>query len=239
MKLTDSGAAIVDDARAIERETNLFMLHADGQSNTARGTVRLTASQIVASFLLPPLLVELRQAEPDIEIELVASNLVVNLLARDADIAIRMVRPKQNDLITSKVNDMALGAFAHRSYLDERGRPTTPEALFQHRLVGYDRDDTLLRGMADFGIRGDRAMFAFRSDDHVAYWNLVRSGAGIGFIAAFLARTDPDIERLDIGLAIPVLPMWLTSHQELRTSLKVRRVMDFLGDRLSKLNLDL
>jgi DNA-binding transcriptional LysR family regulator len=93
--------------------------------------------------------------------------------------------------------------------------------------------------MADFGIRGERAMFAFRSDDHVAYWNLVRSGAGIGFIAAFLARTDPDIERLDIGLAIPVLPMWLTSHQELRTSLKVRRVMDFLRDRLSKLNLDL
>jgi DNA-binding transcriptional LysR family regulator len=239
MRLTDTGTALVDDARAIEREANHFMLHAAGKSDTARGTVRVTASQIVSSFLLPPLLVELKQAEPEIEVELVASNLVANLLARDADIAIRMVRPKQNDLITSKINDMALGAFAHRSYLEKNGRPATADALFQHRLVGYDRDDTLLRGMADFGIRGDRSMFAFRTDDHVSYWHLVRSGAGIGFLAAFLAQTDPMIEALNIGLPIPVLPMWLTSHQELRSSLKVRRVMDFLRDRLSKLDLRL
>lgn len=237
MKLTDAGAALLDDARAMEREANRFLLNVAGKSDAVKGTVRISASQTVATFLLPPLLVALREAEPEIEIELVPSNLVVNLLTRDADIAVRMVRPIQNDLIATKVNDMALGIYAHRSYIQKHGQPETVRDLMLHRIVGYDRDDLLLRGMADFGLKGTRDMFAFRVDDHVAYWNFVRAGAGIGFLAAFLARMDPDIQKLDIGVDIPTLPMWLASHQELRTSLKIRRVMDFLRYELSKLDL--
>lgn len=237
MKLTDAGAALLDDAKAMEREANRFLLNVAGKSDVVKGTVRITASHTVATFILPPLLVALREAEPEIEIELVPSNLVVNLLSRDADIAVRMVRPVQNDLIATKVNDMALGIYAHRSYLDKYGTPTTVLDLMEHRIVGYDRDDLLLRGMADFGLKGTRDMFAFRVDDHIAYWNFVRAGAGIGFLASFLARTDPAVQRLDLGIDVPALPMWLASHQELRTSLKIRRAMDFLRDGLSKLDL--
>ena len=237
MKLTDSGAALLDDARAMEREANRFLLNVAGKSDVVKGTVRVTASHTVATFLLPPLLVALREAEPEIEIELVSSNLVANLLARDADIAVRMVRPMQNDLIATKVNDMALGIYAHCSYIAKYGKPETVTDLLAHRVVGYDRDDLLLRGMAEFGVKGSRNMFPFRVDDHVAYWNFVRAGAGIGFLASFLARTDPDVQKLDIGVDVPTLPMWLASHQELRTSLKIRRVMDFLRDGLSKLDL--
>lgn len=239
MKLTEAGLGLLDDARAMEREANRFMLNVAGKSDVAKGTVRVTASHVVSTFLLPSMLVDLRNAEPEIEIELVPSNLVANLLSRDADIAVRMVRPMQNDLIATKVNDMALGAYAHRSYLEKHGRPRSIMDLLTHRVVGYDRDDTLLRGMSEFGVKGEREMFAFRTDDHVAYWNLVKAGAGIGFCAAFLAQTDPTVERLDIGLPLPVLPMWLASHQELRTSLRIRRVMDFLHDGLSKFDLSL
>ena len=239
MKLTEAGLGLLDDARAMAREANRFLLNVAGKSDVAKGTVRVTASHVVATFLLPPILVALQDAEPEIEIELVPSNIVANLLSRDADIAVRMVRPMQNDLIATKVNDMALGAYAHRTYLEKCGRPNSAIDLMSHRVVGYDRDDTLLRGMTEFGIKGEREMFAFRTDDHVAYWNLVKAGAGIGFIAAFLAQTEPSVERLDIGIELPLLPMWLASHQELRTSLKIRRVMDFLHDGLSKVDLSL
>ncbi len=92
-----------------------------GAQTLTSGTVRITASVPVAVYLLPPLLVALRMAQPDIQVELVSSNEVSNLLRREADIAVRMVRPEQASLVARKLGDVRLGAYAHRSYLARRG----------------------------------------------------------------------------------------------------------------------
>jgi DNA-binding transcriptional LysR family regulator len=199
--------------------------------------VRIAASDIVATYLLPPILVALKDAEPGIDIELVPSNAVANLLARDADIAIRMTRPLQNDLIALKVNDFAMGVHAHEHYLEKAGKPKTVEDLFGHRMVGYDRDTLILNGMKALGLQGDRSLFTFRTDDQVAYWELVKAGAGIGFGALWLARKTPELRHILPELKIAALPMWLASHQELRTSLKIRRVMDFLREAITAMPL--
>ncbi len=162
---------------------------------------------------------------------------MANLLARDADIAIRMTRPIQNDLIAVKVNDLAMGTYAHERYLAKTGVPETVQDLAGHRLVGYDRDMLILNGMKALGIEGDRSLFTFRTDDQVAYWELVKAGAGVGFGARWLARQTPELRRVLPDLNIPPLPMWLASHQELRTSLKIRRVMDFLREAISAMPL--
>lgn len=237
MALTEAGLALLDDARAMAKEADHFLLRASGRASEASGPVRITASDIVATYVLPPILVALKEAEPGIDIELAPSNTVANLLARDADIAIRMVRPMQNDLIAVKVNDFAMGTHAHEHYLERHGEPETVDDLFGHRLVGYDRDTLILNGMKALGMEGDRSLFTFRTDDQVAYWELVKSGAGIGFGALWLGRQTPGVHHILPSLRIPPLPMWLASHEELRTSLKIRRVMDFLREAIAAMPL--
>lgn len=237
MTLTEAGLSLLDDARGMAKEADHFLLRASGRASEASGPVRITASDIVANYLLPPILVALKESEPGIDIELAPSNTVANLLARDADIAIRMTRPIQNDLIAVKVNDFAMGIHAHERYLEKAGRPKTPDDLFRHRLVGYDRDMLILNGMKALGFQSDRSLFTFRTDDQVAYWELVKAGAGIGFGALWLGRQTPELRHLLPELNIPALPMWLASHEELRTSLKIRRVMDFLREALAAMPL--
>jgi DNA-binding transcriptional LysR family regulator len=193
------------------------------------GAVRLSASQPVAVHLLPPLLLRMRQALPAVQVELVASNEVSNLLRREADIAVRMVPPDQASLVIRRIGKITLGAYAHRDYLRRRGSPRQPVDLADHDLVGMDRDDSIVRGFARFGLPLSREQFAFRSDDLNVYWQAVRAGLGVGFVADYVARTDPDVQPVLPMLKIPPLPVWLAVHREIRTNKRIRAVYDFLA----------
>jgi DNA-binding transcriptional LysR family regulator len=194
------------------------------------GTVRLTASQPVACLLLPRVLAQMRIALPEIQVELVASNEVSNLLRREADIALRMVRPAQASLVARRIASVTLGAYAHRDYLKRRGTPRKLADLLQHDLIGNDRDPAILQGFAAFGHPVTPQAFALRTDDLIAYWEAVRAGLGVGFIADFVARSDPGVVALVLpALKIPPMPVWLTVHREIRTSKRIRAVYDFLS----------
>ena len=238
MSLTEAGLSIVEDAKAMAAEADRLTLKAAGRAQSVSGTVRITASEVVSAYVLPPILAALGVAEPDIQIELVPSNTVENLLSRDADIAVRMVRPVQNDVIARKTNDFGMGTYAHEDYLARHGTPATVEGFFQHRLVGMDRSSLIIDGMANLGIRAQRDFFAVRTDHQIAYFELVKAGAGIGFVAHFLAAGHPGLRRILPDVAIPALPIWLASHRELRTSQRIRRVMDFLYERIGALPLN-
>ncbi|MEX3011618.1 LysR family transcriptional regulator [Hoeflea sp. TYP-13] len=238
MSLTEAGLSIVDDARAMRAEAERLTVKAAGRAQSVSGTVRITASEVVSTYILPSVLAALGDAEPDIQIELVPSNTVENLLSRDADIAVRMVRPLQNDVIARKTNDLGMGTYAHEDYLARHGTPASADELFQHRLIGMDRSSLIIDGMADMGIRAQRTSFAMRTDDQVAYVELIKAAAGIGFAAHFLAHGHPGMRRILPEIEIPALPIWLASHQELRTSQRIRRVMDFLHEHISALPLN-
>ncbi|MFT6557003.1 MAG: DNA-binding transcriptional LysR family regulator [Sneathiella sp.] len=235
MRLTEAGYTLVEDARQMAEGANAFMLKAAGKSESLKGSVRITASEVVATYILPPILADLKCLEPEIELEIVASNKVDNLLSRDADIALRMVQPTQNDVIVRKITEISIGCFAARSYLDHWGVPKNAEDLLTHQLVGYDRNDLILRQMSSMGYSAARSDFAIRTDDQVVNWELVKAGAGIGFGGVFLASQSPNLVRLLPDLALPELPMWLASHQELRTNMRIRRVSDFLYEALKAL----
>ena len=179
--------------------------------------------------MLPPVLAQMRLALPEIQVELVASNEVSNLLRREADIALRMVQPDQASLVTKRIGKVTLGAYAHRDYLRRRGTPRRIEDLLAHELVGSDRDEAMLRGFASFGFPVTREAFAFRTDDLIAYWEAVRAGLGVGFLADYLARMDSQLVALLPMIRIPPLPIWLTVHREIRTSPRIRAVYDFLA----------
>jgi DNA-binding transcriptional LysR family regulator len=227
---TATALQLAQSARTMEDGARELAQALSGAQSQTRGTVRITASVPVAVQLLPPLLAQMRQQLPDIQVELVSSNLVSNLLRREADIAVRMVRPEQGTLVAKKIGDVALGAFAHRSYLARRGTPRVPTDLLAHDLIGSDTDTSILQGFSAMGYPVGREVFALRTDDFIAQWQAVRAGLGIGFVANYMARTDVDVVPVLAGqLKVPALPMWLAVHREIRTSRRIRAVYDFLA----------
>jgi DNA-binding transcriptional LysR family regulator len=226
--------AIAEAARQMQAGAETLSRTLASQRDATAGSVRITASQVAATWLLPPVLAALSEAEPGIQVELVASNQLTNLLRREADIALRMVRPQQSTLVTRKLGEIGIGAAAHTRYLERAGRPRTPADLLQHRLIGYDRDDTIGRGFARMGFPIAREAFALRTDDHVAYGQLVAAGAGIGFVAHYTTGRWPGVERLLPMLQIAPLPCWLAVHREIRSNKVVRWVFDFLAEAIPR-----
>jgi DNA-binding transcriptional LysR family regulator len=231
---TAAALAIADAARQMEQGADALAGRLARARDATRGSVRITTSQVAATWLLPPVLAALQQAEPGIQVELAASNQLSNLLRREADIAVRMVRPVQASLVARKLAELPIVAAAHTSYLERAGTPRRPDDLLRHRLIGYDRDDTITRGFARLGLALARDAFALRTDDQVAYGRLVASGAGIGFVARYNLAHWPGVVPLLPMLAIPPLPCWLAVHREIRGSRVVRRVFDFLADAIPR-----
>jgi DNA-binding transcriptional LysR family regulator len=228
---TVAGLAIADAARQMEEGAGTLMRALAQSAQATTGSVRITTSTVAASYLLPPVLAALQQAEPGITIELVASNDLTNLLRREADIAVRMVRPAQGSLVARKLADIPIVACAHKSYLKRAGTPHQPADLLSHRhtLLGYDKDPLILRAAAQMGLPLTREHFALRTDDQVAYGRLIAAGAGIGFAAGYNLRSWRGVVPLLPMLQIPPLPCWLAVHREIRGSAVVRRVYEFLA----------
>lgn len=230
-----TGSDLLEPAQRMRDAMNTIALTAAGRAQRLDGTVRLTASVFASQYLLPPILADIRDAEPAIQLELVASDATENLLFRQADIAVRMYRPTQLDVIARQVGSLQLGVFAARSYLDRAGRPRHVEDILAHDLVGYDANDLILRAMRDLGWPVSRDSFAVRCDNQATYWQLVRAGCGIGFSQTGVARADPLIEELELGIEIAPLPVWLAAHQAMRHTPRIRRVWDLLEDGLQRL----
>ncbi|PBB92458.1 LysR family transcriptional regulator [Mesorhizobium sp. WSM3864] len=233
-ELTEAGSALYGRGKAVSEQANAFSLLALGSVEAIEGTVRIAASEVVAACVLPQITARLGEEEPGIEVEIVASNQVENLLRRDADIAIRMVRPAQNELMARKVTDIALCICAAKSYLDRHGRPQKPSDLVDHPLVGFDRSDEIVRGLTAFGIPVSRSNFRFRTDNQIVLWEAVRAGNGIGIGQEPLASRDPRLEKLLPEVPLPELPVWLAMHRDVRTSMRIRRVADFLHEELKR-----
>ncbi|NJS40725.1 MAG: LysR family transcriptional regulator, partial [Rhodobacteraceae bacterium] len=204
-------------------------LAAAGRAKGNEGTVRITASRVVSSAILPPILARLRAAEPGIEIDLVPSDTTENLLLGEADLALRMYRPTQADLVAQKLADMPMGLYAALSYLDRHGRPDSPEALMQMDFIGQDRETQVIRAMAAVGITVSRSFFPVRTDDPLVYQDLIRAGCGLGGLLCQIGDADPGLERIDGLVSLPALPVWLVAAPALRQSKRLRRVWDALA----------
>jgi DNA-binding transcriptional LysR family regulator len=228
--------ALAEAARRMEAGALQLSQTLSGTQKQMAGSVRITASAPVAVQLMPPILAAMRAALPDIQVELVSSNQISNLLRREADIAVRMVRPAQSSLIARKLGEVKVGAYAHRDYLARSAPLHKVTDLLQHELIGNDADPAILQGFAAMGYPVTRSAFALRSDDLIVQWQAVRAGLGIGFCAEYMARKDPDVLPVLPGLLkIPPLPMWLAVHREIRSSTRIRAAYDFLADALPKL----
>lgn len=237
LKPTDTAQALIPRARAMATAAQALALTAAGHDANAGGTVRITASHMVALHILPPIIAALRADHPDVQIELVPSDTTENLLFREADIALRMYRPRQLDVVARHLGDIPICLCAAETYLARHGVPRSAGDLMQHGFVGYDQSDAIIQGMRDAGLQATRDMFVVRCDDQPTYWELVRAGAGLGFGQLPMARATPGIVVLPLpaDIALPVLPVWLATPGELRRVPRVARVWDRLASALAPL----
>lgn len=230
---TDTAYALSSYAESMEQAAAALSLAASGRAQSVAGTVRITASEVVATYVLPGLIVPLLDAEPALQIELVATNTTDNLLLREADIAVRMVAPTQSELIAKRIGELEMGLFASDAYLARHGEPQGLGDLAGHRIIGYDRSDLIIRAMGAMGLEASRSDFPFRIDDQVAYTEAVVAGVGIGGGQVRLLAHRAGVRRVLPGLPLPALPVWLVAHRELRSAARVRRVYDHLAEGLT------
>ena len=203
-----------------------------GGPTAESGVVRVTASEIIGGVVLPPILAAFRELHPGIIVELVLSNRNQDLLRRDADIAVRMVRPAQTALIARRIGVVAIGLFAHRRYAQAHGLPATVEAIADHPLIGFDRDEASLRSLEDAAAFLHRDRFAFRCDSDLAQLAALRAGYGLGGCQLGIAADEPDLIPVLPDLARFELEMWLAMHEDLRPVGRVRTMYDFLAAEL-------
>jgi DNA-binding transcriptional LysR family regulator len=230
LKPTQTALELVPHAEAMAASAEALQRAASGEADTARGTVRVTASEIVGVEILPPILTAFREQHPGIAIELSLSNLNQDLLRREADIAIRMVKPTQKALVARKIGDVELGLFAHRRYLARHGTPETLEDLARHTIVGFDADDAPVRGMK--GPPVTRELFAFRSDNDHAQLAMLRAGFGIAGTHVKIAARDKNLVRVPFAAFEMTLPIWLVTHEDLRGTRRVHLLYEHLADGL-------
>ena len=228
MHLTTKGEQLFSDVKQMA-DTAGRIANRDAQPDGPAGTVRISASQIISTYVLPDMLTSLRRSAPNIELEVVASDTTQNLIRREADIAIRMYRPNQSDLYIRKVAEMKLGIYAHRDYLKGKDEVTI-ENFLSFDVIGYDKSTLIIDGMAQLGIYARREDFAFRSDDQVVCWNMVAAGYGIGMMQIHIADRNPDLVRLAPDLDIGSLPVWLAAHKDLKISPRFRLAFDHLAN---------
>ncbi|MCY0092865.1 LysR family transcriptional regulator [Hoeflea ulvae] len=227
-QLSERGLDLMAQVSRMGEAADAVSRIAFGRSENLAGTVRVTASEVIGALVLPAMITELRRQEPSIEVEIVASNSVGNLLRRDADIAIRMVRPHQLDLLVRHIADIPLIPCASAAYFARAGKPQRLEDLLTHDLIGYDRSDEIIEGFAKAGVTLNRSAFKLRSDSQLVLWQAIRAGAGIHFGQVPLVASSPDLETCLEDMPLPRLETYLTLHSDVRNSPRIRFVADYL-----------
>ena len=225
---TEAALSLRSYAEAMQSTAAALERAAASQGMGVRGTVRVTASDVIGVEVLPPIIASLRDEHPDLVLELVLTDRMQDLLRREADIAVRMARPRQELLVARRVGQIELGLHAHQRYLSRHGTPNTMADLANHALIGFDQTTAFIRS-AGKGLSGwRREAFAMRTDNNLAQLALIRSGAGIGVCQAAIARRDDSIVRLFTRQFSLQMETWITMHEDLRNSPRCRVAFDAL-----------
>ena len=231
--LTPTGMELLEHVKSMRDAAIRLSLTASGHSQSIEGTVCITASDIFSLYLLPPALQRLRELAPRLTIDVVADNDIRDLQRREADIAIRHVRPEQPDLIARLVNDTRVYFYASPAYLNRRGRPATLQDLTGHDFISFGDVDRMIGHMKNLDLALTRENFRINSENGIFGWEMAKQGFGIVPMSELVGENTTEVERLLPDLEPITIPIWLTTHRELHSSRSIRLVFDTLAEHLS------
>lgn len=230
LRLTDSGRILLDHLRGMGEAAAKLSLGATAMAASVEGHVTITAGDMMSVHVLPPILSRLHRSAPGITIEVVASNEVQNLRMREADIAIRHVRPQDPHLIARKVGEDFAHCYASRAYIDRYGMPERPEAAW---FVGYAPVERFLAEMRRRGLTIPTESVRLSSNSTIFLLEAVRRGEAVGVIGESFADRIGGLERVFPDFTPIRIETWLVSHRELTSNPRIRLVFDLLAEELS------
>lgn len=231
---TDNAHELRMHAEDMAAAAAAFMRTGSANLEEAAGIVRLAAADVMGVEVLPGILSEFRSKFPATVIELSLSNQMADLLRRDADIAVRMMRPNQKALLAKRAGKVALGFYAHRRYLERYGYPDRLQDLARHTLIGFDRTLPFANLLEAVPLPVTRELFAFRCDNDLAQLAALRCGFGIGMCQAGIARRDPDLLPLFSKQFKVEMEIWIVMHNDLKRSSRMRLMFDHLAASLAQ-----
>lgn len=235
LELTTAGVELLEHTKHMGEAANMFALTASGQSQSIEGEVRITASDIFSTHLLPSFIRKLEEAAPNLRVDIVAANDIRDLMRREADIAIRHVRPEQPDLIAKLVVNAKASLYASDSYLQKHGTPTTREDLIDHRFISFGSSEEMISYLKGVDIHIEPDNFYLGSENGLVAWQFVLEGLGICIMDDLVASASPNIRKLIQSDELVEFPVWLVTHRELHTSRRIRLVYDMLAEHLKEL----
>lgn len=229
LELTPNGIKLLEHVRLMGEAANQFSLSASGKSDVIEGDVSITASELLSTFMLPPMIKALRELEPGIEIEIYSTNEQRDLNRREADIAIRSVRPTQPELIAKRLCSVRGHLYAAKGYLQQLGNPPSIAELNNANFIDTEKPGRLMTLLNSQGFSLTKQNFPVISNSHIVQWELVKQGMAISATVEEIGDNEPLVERVVISnLPLITMDLWLVTHNELRTNLRIRRVFDFL-----------
>ncbi len=235
LRLTEAGGQLKTHVAQMAEAANRMSLVASGQSQEIEGRVTISVSDLFATQLVIPIIAELRAAEPGLRLDVVATNDVSDLLHREADIAIRHLRPTEPDLIARLVHDAKAAFYASSSYLQKRGRPTTLEMMADHDFVSFGDVDEMLGHLTNIGVPMTADHFKVGSANGLVAWDMVKQGLGISVMSIDVAEATPGVERLLPEMEPVTFPVWVVTHRELNTARRIRYVFDHIANALPRI----
>jgi DNA-binding transcriptional LysR family regulator len=232
LELTESGRDLIEHARKMTVAADDFQLSASGRSNAVEGVVSISATDGIAMHLIPPALHRIRREAPGISVELVISNSLSDLRRREADIAIRHVRPEDPELTGKLLRKAKACFYASKQWVERNGLPLRPDDAKTADFIGFDREERFANHLRAMGLDVSGANFPVYCDNALIVTELIRQGFGIGVMMREIAQKHTDLIQVLKDLPQIEFPIWLVTHRELHTSRKIRLVFDILAEEL-------
>lgn len=232
---TPAGARTAAAAERMEGEALALARDVTGRDHRLSGGLRVTCSETLAYSRLTTHLAALRRAHPGIVVELAIDNRVLSLSRREADIALRPIRPKESDLWGRKLADVAWAVYGAPAHLDEHGRPTSPDDLGRHAMIGWEKTMSGIRTADWLETTLPDAGFVHRTSSLVAQLGAVKAGIGLAVLPCYLGDGDDGVTRaLPEPIAELTGELWIVTHADLKTTARVRAFFDLVGEGLAR-----
>jgi DNA-binding transcriptional LysR family regulator len=235
LRITAAGGKLIESSLSMEQASEEFFRVASCTAVSLAGNIRVSANEIIGLYYLPKAITEFNLQYPEIVVEIDISNQSTGLHKRDADIALRMFRPVQPELVAKRLPDIKLNLVASKEYLAKHGQPNSMQGINQHNLMGYDRNVGLIKSIQKLNFQLTNKDFYFKTDFLPLQIELARKGAGITITHRHLIDQWEELELIRPEIILPNLEFWIVCHRDVKHNRRIRIMMDFLTNYFEKL----
>lgn len=233
-RTTNEGERVATTAERVETEADALSRDVLGRDARLTGTLRVTSSETLAYSVLTQQLARFRQAHPGIVVELLIDNRVLNLSRREADIAVRVSRPKEPDLFGRKLADIAWTIYGPPDLVAAQGPIAIDEQLLGRDFVGWGAEVTGLAAPDWLADRVEPGRVVYRSNSLINQYKAAAAGIGYALLPCYLGDAEPGLVRaLVTPAAVLTRELWIVTHADLKKTARVRAFFDIVGEGLA------